>query len=102
MKVIGNPNLKPQSGTTYEAGLDAEFAGLKPSLTYFYTDYNNKITGGFPACVGGDCTWTTYENVNGAILSAFEGSLSYKKSFTVNDMQIGSETFCEFRLLYSA
>jgi len=93
MKVIGNPNLKPQSGTTYEAGLDAELAGFKPSLTYFYTGYSNKITGGFPACVDGDCTWTTYENVAGAILSAFEGSLSYKKTFTFNDTQIGLRPF---------
>lgn len=93
MKIIGNPNLKPESGTTYEAGLDAELAGFKPSLTFFYTDYNNKITGGFPACVNGDCTWTTYQNVAGAILSAFEGSVSYKKSFTVNDIQIGLRPF---------
>ena len=93
MKVIGNPDLKPQSGATYEAGLDAELAGFKPSLTYFYTDYNNKITGGFPASVDGDRTWTTYENVAGAILSAFEGSLSYKKSFTFNDTQIGLRPF---------
>ncbi len=96
MKIIGNPNLKPESGTTYEAGLDAELAGFKPSLTFFYTDYNNKITGGFPACVDGDCTWTTYENVAGAVLSAFEGSVSYKKSFTLNDMRIDLRPFMNF------
>jgi vitamin B12 transporter len=96
MKIIGNPNLQPESGTTYEAGLDAEFAGFKPSLTFFHTDYNNKITGGFPTTVDGDHTWTTYENVAGAILSAFEGSLSYKKSFTFNDTQIGLKPFVNF------
>jgi len=96
MKIIGNPNLKPESGTTYEAGLDAEFARFKPSLTFFYTDYNNKITGGFPACVNGDCTWTTYENVSGAILSAFEGSVSYKRSFTVNETQVSIRPFLNF------
>ena len=90
------PKPQTESGATYEAGLDAELAGFKPSLTYFYTDYNNKITGGFPATVDGDHTWTTYENVKGAILSAFEGSLSYKKSFTCNDMQIGLRPFVNF------
>jgi vitamin B12 transporter len=96
MKIIGNPNLKPESGTTYEAGLDAEFGGFQPSLTFFHTDYDNKITGGFPACVNGDCTWTTYENVQGALLSAFEGALSYKKSFAVNDMPISLRPYMNF------
>lgn len=96
MKVVGNPNLKPETSTTYEAGLDGDFAGLKPSLTFFYTDYTNKITGGFPACVDGDCSWTTYENVDGAILSAFEGALTYKKSLTCDGVQVALRPFVNF------
>lgn len=96
MKIIGNPGLKPESGTTYEAGLDAEFAGFKPGITFFHTDYSDKITGGFPACVDGDCTWTTYRNVDGAALSAFESSLSYKNSFTCNGLRIGLRPFVNF------
>jgi len=96
MKIAGNPNLKPESGTTCEAGLDAELAGFKTGLTFFYTDYNDKISGGFPACVDGDCTWSTYKNVEGAILSHSKESVSYKKSFKVNDMQIGLRPFMNF------
>jgi outer membrane receptor protein involved in Fe transport len=52
MKIIGNPDLKPESGTTYEAGLDAEFAGFRPSLTYFYTDYNSVSNSGMHSLGG--------------------------------------------------
>jgi vitamin B12 transporter len=96
MKVIGNPDLKPETGVTYEGGVDAELAGFKPSITFFYTDYSNKITGGFPACVDGDCSWTTYENVKGAVLSGFEGSLTYKKSFNLYGMPVSLKPFINF------
>lgn len=96
MKIVGNPALKPESGITYEAGLDVEYGGFKPSLTFFHTDYSDKITGGFPACVNGDCTWTTYRNVEGAALSGLEGSLSYKNSFTCNDLRIDLKPFINF------
>ncbi len=83
MKIVGNPDLNPETGITYEAGLDVDMSGFRAGIGFFYTDYDDKITGGFPACVNGDCTWTTYRNVEGAVLSAIEGSLSYKKSFDV-------------------
>ncbi|MGV8075149.1 MAG: TonB-dependent receptor plug domain-containing protein [Syntrophobacteraceae bacterium] len=95
-KIVGNPDLDPESGTTYEAGLDAEYAGLKAGLGFFYTDYKDKISGGFPATVDGDPTWTTYRNVDGAVLSAIEGSASYKKSLTLHDMVVSLRPFLNF------
>lgn len=65
LKTIGNPNLDPEKSTTWEVGLDAERLRLSGGLGFFYTDYTDKITGGFNTCVDGDCTWTTYENVKG-------------------------------------
>ncbi|MCE5336950.1 MAG: TonB-dependent receptor [Desulfobacteraceae bacterium] len=96
MKIVGNPDLKPESGITYEAGLDAEFAGFKTGIGFFYTDYSDKITGGFPTCVDGDCTWTTYRNVEGAILSAIEGSISYKKAFTLDERPLTLRPYMNF------
>ncbi len=96
MKIIGNPDLKPESGTTYEAGLDVDYAGLTGGLGFFYTDYSDKITGGFPACVDGDCNWTTYRNVSGEILSAIEASLSYRKSLTLHDTVVGIRPYLNF------
>lgn len=95
-KVVGNPDLKPETGTTYDIGLDAQVGGFKAGLGFFYTDYSNRISAGFPACVDGDCTWTTSRNVNGAILSAIEGNVSYKKSFTVSDAALSLKPFVNF------
>lgn len=96
MKVVGNPDLKPESSTTYEAGLTAEHSGIKGDLGFFYTDYKDKISGGFPTCVDGDCTWTTYRNVAGAVLSGIEGALSYKKLFSACGIPVRMKPFVNF------
>ena len=86
MKIVGNPSLSPETSTTYDIGADVEYGGFHGGLGWFYTNYTDAISSGFPACVKGDCTWTTFRNVEGAIYSAFEGSLSYRKPFTVLDL----------------
>lgn len=96
MKIVGNPDLKPESGITYEAGVDAEYKGFRPGFTFFYTKYDDKISGGFPVCIDGDCTWTTYRNVDGATLSGIEGFISYHHAFMVKDMRIGLKPFLNF------
>ncbi|MCE5243543.1 MAG: TonB-dependent receptor [Desulfobacteraceae bacterium] len=93
VKIVGNPDLEPETSTTYEAGLDAEFGGIKAGLGFFYTDYRNKISGGVPAVVDGDPSWTTYRNVDGAVLSGVEASGSYKKAFTLCDMPFSLRPF---------
>jgi vitamin B12 transporter len=95
-KIIGNPGLKPETSSTYEAGLDAEHRGLGTGLGFFYTDYSDRIAGGFPACVSGDCSWTTYKNVEGAILSGLEGYLKYQIPIPVNDKTIRIIPFVNF------
>ncbi len=95
-KVVGNPDLKPETGTTYDIGLDAQIGGFKAGLGFFYTDYSNRISAGFPASVDGDSTWTTSRNVNGAILAAIEGNVSYKKSFTFHDTPLSLKPFANF------
>jgi len=85
MKIIGNPNLNPEKSTTWEVGLDAEYLRLSGGLGFFYTDYTDKITGGFNTCVDGDCTWTTYENVKGAIFSGLEGYINCQIPFPYAD-----------------
>lgn len=95
-KIIGNPDLEPESGITYEAGLDFDRGGLSGGLGYFYTQYDNKISGGFPACVDGDCTWTTSRNVEGAVLGAFEGALAYRKSFQLGHTTVKLRPFLNF------
>ncbi|MHC1728659.1 MAG: TonB-dependent receptor plug domain-containing protein [Syntrophobacteraceae bacterium] len=95
-KIIGNPDLEPESGITYEAGLDFDRGGLSGGLGFFYTQYDNKISGGFPACVDGDCSWTTSRNVEGAVLGAFEGSLAYRKSLEFGHTTVNVRPFLNF------
>ncbi len=69
---VGNPSLDPEESQTYEAGVDFYYKALDTSLTYFYTDFEDKIqqtTGS-----GGVQTW---ENVGEATVSGFEGEISY-------------------------
>ena len=68
---VGNPNLKPEKSGTYEGGLDFSYASFDSSLTYFHSDFKDKIEddGGWP-----DRTW---KNVGKAEIEGVEGNLSY-------------------------
>lgn len=69
---VGNPNLDPEKSKTYEAGFDFSYASLDSSLTFFYTDFEDKIqTTTTPT---GDTTW---ENVGEAEIEGLEGSFSF-------------------------
>lgn len=96
IKTVGNPNLKPETATTYEAGLDADFLGINTGLTFFYTDYKDRISGGFSTCVDGDCSWTTFKNVEGAVLSGLEGYLKYIYPLHYENKVIRFIPFSEF------
>lgn len=76
-KIVGNPDLNPEKSTTYEAGVDGAYGSASFGLSVFYTDYTDHIVGGFTTCVDGDCTWTTYRNVEGATFTGLEGYGSY-------------------------
>lgn len=77
LKIVGNPDLDPEKSTTYEAGLDISKGSLKAGIDYFYTHYKDRITGRFTTCLDGDCTWTTYKNVDGAHIAGVEFYASY-------------------------
>lgn len=68
----GNEDLKPETSQTYEAGIDYVMGTLNAALTYFHTDFEDKI-----AYEQVDTDVTQYKNIEGATLSGFEGSLQY-------------------------
>jgi len=69
---VGNPNLDPEKSTTCEGGLDFFYNSFDSSLTFFHTDFKDKIqTASTP---GGDTTW---ENVGKAEMEGIEGVFSY-------------------------
>ncbi|MEA3241787.1 MAG: TonB-dependent receptor, partial [Pseudomonadota bacterium] len=67
----GNPNLDPESSRTYEAGLDFYYGSLSSSLTYFYTDFDDKIQS--VSLGGGISSW---DNIGSADISGFEGNIA--------------------------
>jgi len=71
-RVIGNPDLDPEKSSTYEGGLDYADNGLQVALTYFYTDFEDKIVTDYAV----DGTMTG-KNLGNATLSGFETGLSY-------------------------
>lgn len=73
----GNPNLKPESSISGEIGLELDYNGFMVELTYFYTDYIDKITE-TPWVFG---TPTSWFNQDSQKLSGFDLSLSWKYGF---------------------
>ena len=71
-RTVGNSNLDPEESTTYETGVDYSQAGFNSSLTYFHTDFEDKITK--VTLTSGDSSW---DNIGDATIAGFEMELSY-------------------------
>ncbi len=69
---LGNPNLNPESSQTYEIGFDLEHKGFESSMTYFYTDFKNKIER-YDVSVGN----RSWKNLGEAVTEGIECQFSY-------------------------
>lgn len=67
---IGNPDLKPEKSRSYEAGVDIDYRNVKSSLTWFTTDFRDKIQS---TAVDGAMSWI---NIGGATVSGLEAEFS--------------------------
>ena len=67
-----NPNLKPEESDTWEIGADLEWRALTASLTYFHSDYKNKIVGMWVSGMPRDFQ---FQNLKTATLAGVEGNL---------------------------
>jgi vitamin B12 transporter len=70
--VKGNPDLDPEKSATWEAGLDWFKNGLQASLTWFHTDFEDKIVSDY--LPDGTSTW---KNEGDAEISGFQADISY-------------------------
>jgi vitamin B12 transporter len=68
---VGNSDLKPEESNSYEFGGDLHYGKFAASLTWFTTDFKNKIQSKSQG--SGVSSW---ENIGGATISGFEGELS--------------------------
>lgn len=71
-KVVGNPDLDPETSSTYEAGMDYSRNSFRAGLTYFHTDFEDKIVTDY--LTDGSKTW---KNLGDAAISGIEGEFSY-------------------------
>lgn len=68
---IANPDLEPEKSETFEVGMDLAWNFLEAGLTYFHTDWDDKILG--LRVAGGDYQ---YQNVKAATIKGLELALS--------------------------
>lgn len=79
---MSNPSLKPEQNKTWEFGTDIDWNNLNASLTYFHSDWKNKIIGmdapgttcSSPYAMGG-CS--QFQNLRGAEIAGVEGSVGW-------------------------
>jgi len=69
---VGNPGLDPEKSDTYEGGLDFSLASFNLSLTYFHTDFDDKIESYTKP--NGD---TSYRNLGEAEIEGIESNFSF-------------------------
>lgn len=72
-RYIGNPNLKPEKSTSYDAGIEYSKELLKGGLAFFHTDFTDKILSYYDSTLKAQ----TFKNVDGAILEGIEANFSY-------------------------
>ncbi|MGH2291747.1 MULTISPECIES: TonB-dependent receptor domain-containing protein [Pseudomonas] len=71
--MAGNPNLRPEISTNKEIGVSFDRDGWEASLTYFHTDFKDKIEYAPLGCFQGRW-WTMLENADKARTRGWEGS----------------------------
>lgn len=69
--MTGNPNLKPEESTNYEIGVNYSGFGTDIGLTFFHTDFKNKIAYS-PLGVSGGTWFTRNENIQNAVTRGLE------------------------------
>ncbi|MDR2925624.1 MAG: TonB-dependent receptor [Azoarcus sp.] len=77
---MGNPSLKPEQNKTWELGADIDWRHINASLTYFRSDWQDKIVG-MPTGIPCNNLWgmNCYQNQNlkEAEIAGFEGSVRW-------------------------
>ncbi|AIR88506.1 TonB-dependent receptor domain-containing protein [Pseudomonas cremoricolorata] len=73
--MAGNPNLRPETSISKEMGVAYDFDDWQAGLTYFHTDFRNKIDYA-PKGFHEGRWWTLLENAEKARTRGWEGSFS--------------------------
>jgi vitamin B12 transporter len=84
--IIPNPNLKVQQATTWEAGVDLSLYAFEASLTYFHTEYKDRIAWVSGVYSAGGRSFGQYRNYDNAALDGieFEGRFDVGKALDLD------------------
>ena len=88
--MLGNPDLEPETSTSYEVGFGYAEDGYGVDMTYFLSDYKDMITNNFFGKIG-EKWYTRSTNVDKARTSGLE--LSYKFPLTDYLRVTGNATY---------
>ncbi len=98
-RYLGNPDLKPEKSISYDAGIAYSKDALKGDLTFFHTDFKDKIIGYFNTALNAQ----TYKNIDGARLQGLELNLSYDIGFLLgHNISIEPFTNITYHTRYSS
>lgn len=92
-QILGNPNLSPEKSDTWEGGFDFTSNGLFASVTYFYTDFEDKIE--YVSLPGGISSW---DNLGEATISGIEGEFNVDLG-AINDWDFVLRPYVRFTYL---
>lgn len=77
-KTIGNPDLKPEKGYGWDAGIDVHWRSLKLGLSYFSTQYTDKFVSEYSFDYNTYTTETRWANADGIVYyNGLEGEISF-------------------------
>lgn len=91
--ISGNADLKPEKSATWEGGLDFSNNGIFASLTYFHTDFEDKIE--FVSLSDGSRSW---DNLGEAAINGIEGEINFDLG-TFNDWDFVLRPYVRFTYL---
>uniref|UniRef100_B3EJS6 TonB-dependent receptor n=1 Tax=Chlorobium phaeobacteroides (strain BS1) TaxID=331678 RepID=B3EJS6_CHLPB len=90
----GNPDLKPEKSSTIEFGADYQSGGVTTSLTWFHSDFRDKIQES--GLDSGNRTWV---NLGGATIAGVEGEFSYAGMYPFTGSNLSFTPFVSFTWL---
>ncbi|MFA5353751.1 MAG: TonB-dependent receptor [Thermodesulfovibrionales bacterium] len=93
-RYIGNPDLKPEKSTTCDAGVEYGDPLLKAGLTFFHTEFEDKILGYYDSGLAA----MTWKNVDGATLQGVELNASYDIGLALG-LEVSIEPFTNITYL---
>lgn len=67
----GNEDLKPEKSNTFEVGLDMTRETFEAGLTFFHTNFKDKIA------YQEKENWTEYMNIDGSVTAGIEGNMQW-------------------------